>query len=224
MGARKLWWAAGLVICLVRSAAANYFDGTWDLFVQTPAAQREIDPSNVDSNLLSAAILHATNRQRVSNGLPPVNHSERARRAAGMQARIMRDRGSISHDNPERSSLKTLEDRAHAAGLKFRFLAENVATAFDRRYESGKPFYPRVEGDREIVSYSPEGPPIPRHTYASFAQAVVQSWMDSDGHRKNLLSTEPEFMGASALPDSEKAPLRKFFCAQVFFAPAAAER
>jgi uncharacterized protein YkwD len=222
MGMPRFWSFLAIAVLFLppRIGAANYFEGGWEQFVRKPATQQELDPSNLDTNLLDAAVLHATNLERTKRGLQPLKHSEKARRAARMQSRIMRDRGSISHENPERRSLKTVEDRARAADLAFRFLAENVATAFDLQYESGKSFYPRVEGDREIVSYTPNGPAIPRHTYATFAEALVRSWMNSPGHRENILNPEAEFLGSSCLPDREKAAMRKFYCAQVFYAPA----
>lgn len=202
-----------------RSASNNYSAGSWETFSSLPAAQAELTPEKFDTNLLSAAVLHATNAERNKHQLAPLRHHPGAERAAALQAEIMRGRGSISHDNPSHPKLQTLEDRVRAVGLKYRFIAENVATAFALRYESGRAFYPRTVDSKTIVSYTPDGPPIPPHSYASFAQALVQNWMNSPGHRKNILSTNASYLGASCLPEPNPTVVRKFYCAQVFFTP-----
>lgn len=197
----------------------SLFQQDWESFQKTEAAQQEVNPENVQTNLISAAVLHATNAQRKQNGLPVLKHSGGAQKAAAMQARIMRERGSISHVNPEEPKLRTLEDRVKAAGLDYQFIAENVATAFGLEYESGKPFFTRTKEGKEVYSYRPGGEPIPRHTYASFAEALVRNWMESPGHRKNILQEAAAYMGASCLPAKDEKGMSQFFCAQVFYTP-----
>jgi len=72
-----------------------------------------------------------------------------------------------------------MADRARAVGLHTSFLAENVASAFGRRYKSGAKFFVREEAGRKIYSYEPNGPAIPMHSYLSFAEALVDEWMSS---------------------------------------------
>ena len=204
------------------NSVERLLEGDWTQFQTLDAAREDLNPSAVRTNVLAAAVLHATNQQRQSHGLPALKFHEGAQTAAAMQARIMRDRGSISHENPERPELRTLQDRARAAGLRYRFVAENVATAFALQYESGKAFYSRQENGNTILSYSPGGKPIPRHTYASFAESLVQNWMKSPGHRQNILSQQATHMGASAFPKvNDEAGMTKYYAAQVFFTPIA---
>ena len=193
--------------------------GGWEEFKKSEAGQRKIDPEDLDTNLVAVAILHATNQQRQEQKLAPLQYHEGARKAAALQARIMQERGSISHVNPDQPNLRTLEDRVKAAGLKYQFIAENVATAFGIKYEAGKPFYPRTENGQEVFSYEPRGEPIPPHSYASFAEALVENWMSSPGHRKNILNEAAEFLGASCFPKTDETGMTKFYCAQVFFTP-----
>jgi uncharacterized protein YkwD len=204
------------------SAARNLFvNFTPDSFQKHPPARHELEVSKLNTNLLAAAVFHETNARRIARNLPPLRFEARARQAAAIQARIMSARGSISHDNPERKDLQTLEDRLEAASLKPRFAAENVATAFAWQYESGKPFYQRHdERGNLIVSNTPDGGPIPPHTYLSFAKALVDSWMNSPGHRKNILHEKPKFLGTSCAPGAnDETPIPKLYCAQVFFTP-----
>ena len=222
----SLWVLLPISVLLVSSFWAAHaaipehlLKGDWESFRQSDAGRKSIEPDALETNILAAAILHATNHHRRENRLEPLEFHEGARRAAALQAKIMRDRGSISHENPNQPKLRTLEDRVAAVGLDYRYIAENVATAFALQYESGKPFYTRSEGGETIFSKEPRGKPIPRHTYATFAESLVKNWMNSPGHRKNILSQSAKFMGASCFPARDGTGMTKFYCAQVFFTP-----
>ena len=137
-----------------------------------------------------------------------------------MQAVIMAERGAISHVNPESPGKETPADRLRLAGLEAGYSAENVATAFALAYPQGKPFYTREENGKKIFSLEPDGTPVPPHTYVSFAAALLDSWMASAPHRKNILSPEPKFLGAgSQLSANQATGMPLFYCAQVFFTP-----
>src|SRR5438093_5973394 len=113
---------------------------------------------------------------------------------ARIQSRAMAQSGIVSHEHPD-SLKKKVEDRARLVGLRPSFLAENVASSFGRKYKSGEKFFVREEGGRKIYSYEPNGLAIPVHTYLSFAEALVDEWMASPGHRRNLLHSVPQFLG-----------------------------
>src|SRR5688572_24989818 len=191
----------------------------WAEFRRTPAAQQDVIPGKVDTNLLSLAVFYATNAERAKRELPLLKYSKTVEKAAALQSDLMRKRGGIGHENPEAPQWRTLVQRVRWAGLKYRFIAENVATAFDLQYESGRPFYKRRVGRERVLSYAPGGKPIPKQTYASFAEALVASWMRSPGHRANILRKDPEFLGVSCLPGNERKEMTTFYCTQVFFAP-----
>src|SRR5262245_17854006 len=145
-------------------------------FAKLPQPRQLIDPDALNQDLLDAAVFHETNRRRQQQRLPPLKYDERARVAARMQSRDMAKGGFVDHENPDPTK-KTMNDRARLAGLRPRILAENVASTFGRRYKSGQPFYAREENGRKIYSAQPNGSPIPMHTYLSFAEALLDSWM-----------------------------------------------
>ncbi|HYE33477.1 MAG TPA: CAP domain-containing protein [Methylomirabilota bacterium] len=215
-----------LVICVLALALGNALQAavqqaevTWATFQQAPAAQARINLTKIDTNLLNAAVFHATNAEREKAGLPLLKYHQGAAAAAAIQSRIMNTRGTISHDNPENPRFRTLGDRAKAAGLNFRYLAENVAVVFGRDYESGRGFYVREEQGKKVLSYTPEGEAIQPHTYAGFAANLVKNWMNSPGHRANILRTDPQCLGVSCHPEKDRTGLVKIFCTQVFFTP-----
>jgi uncharacterized protein YkwD len=218
-----------LLFCLAlragaeESAATNHI--AWftnynaESFRKLPAAQQKIRPGQFDRARLDAAVFHETNRRRQQHGLPALAFDARAREAAQMQSRAMAKHGFVGHDNRFDPELKTTMDRAGRAGLKPRFLAENVASAFARQYEGGEEFYVRVEGGQRIFSARPGGPQILMRSYIEFAEALVDGWMKSAGHRKNILHEASRFLGCACAASPEPTDMEKFYCTQVFFTP-----
>ncbi|MGZ8920332.1 MAG: CAP domain-containing protein [Limisphaerales bacterium] len=213
----SLWMA--LMLAVAAPGGTNFFHLAPKQFSETKEAQEEIRFDAVRSELLSAAVLHETNRRRIEKGLPPVKHHAKGVQAAEIQSQIMKKRGSISHENPENPRYETLPKRVKAVGVSPGFAAENVATAFGLRYDSGKAFYKREERGKTVFSFTPNGPPIPPHTYASFAKALVDSWMSSPGHRDNILHKSAEYLGVSCVASLAKSEMPMFYCTQVFLAP-----
>lgn len=65
-------------------------------FPRLAEANQLIDPQNVKSELLSAAIFFETNERRIAEGLKPLEYLPKLREAAMMQAEIMLDRRAIA--------------------------------------------------------------------------------------------------------------------------------
>ena len=188
-------------------------------FRARPEAQAQIDLQNVDHTLLAATVFHETNRRRVEHDLPVLKYEGQIWQAAALQALAMAEGQFMGHGQPDSEKKATPWDRVQYVGLNPKFAAENVATTFGLNYESGKPFYTRVEDGKEIYSYEPDGKPIKPHTYLSFADALLESWMNSPGHRANILATEPKFLGCSQHQGKDAQGMPVFYSAQVFFTP-----
>jgi len=196
-----------------------------ELHTQDPAefrerddATRPIDFEAIDHDLLAAAVFHETNRRRAEHELPALRYKKELREAARIQSSGMRREQAISHLHPT-AAKKTLGDRLDHVGVKGRFFAENVAMVFGIQYDSEQPFYIREEDGSRILSDQPGGPPIPPHTYLSFAESLLGNWMDSPGHRKNILSDEAEMLGTESLHHRTEEGMDRFYCTQVFFSP-----
>ncbi len=174
-----------------------------------------IDFERIDYALLDAAVFHETNRRRVDHGLPALGFRPVLREAARIQVRGMIRMEKISHRHPD-ADKKTMEDRFDFLGIETLSFAENVAMTFGIRYESGKSVYPRKEEGRKIFSEEPGGKPIPPHTYASFATQLLDSWMESPGHRKNILLEDVALLGTSSLHDRSGLGMDSFYSAQEF--------
>ncbi len=188
-------------------------------FPMSPKAGETIALDRVDLPLLSAAVFHETNRRRARHRLPALTYDPAARRAATLQAQIMARTKEISHENEGVPEHATLERRLASVGLKPRFAAENLAYTFAVRYRAGERLYVREENGQKVFSAKPGGPPVRAHTYLSFAQAVVDQWMNSQGHRENLLHRDAQALGVGCRAVTNDSGFPMVYCCQVFYTP-----
>ena len=188
-------------------------------FHARPEAQAQIDLHKVDHAVLSAAVFHETNARRLKHELPTLQYDGQVWQAAALQANAMAEKQFMGHRQPGAEQKTTPWERVQFVGLRPQFAAENVATEFGLNYKSEKPFYTRTEDGREIYSYAPDGSSIEPHTYLSFAASLLDAWMNSPGHRVNILAREAQFLGCASRQGKDSKGMPVFYCAQVFFTP-----
>ena len=178
-----------------------------------PALARHIEPGGVDQWLFSEAVLHEVNDIRCDRGLAPLSYDEALTRAAAYHSGDMVTRDFLAHESPV-TGRRTPRDRVAQVGADYSRIAENVARtslyAFD-----GRDFYIRDQGDCDF-SRTPEGPAIPRRTYAAAAERVVEGWMESRGHRRNILDPEVAHHGAGAAVRRDPAVCGELLVTQLF--------
>jgi uncharacterized protein YkwD len=167
----------------------------WDKYDQYSASQfrsygpanKQIDFSQIDYPLLNAAIFYETNRRRGQYGLHPYKHSAAMERAAFMHSIDMARGNFFSHNNYSDSRKREPSDRTALFGGDG--AGENIASTFGIQYEAGT----------RVSSISS----IPPHTYISFAAALLEGWMQSPGHKANILDSNGygyEYLGCGAYP------------------------
>ena len=175
----------------------DYQTTTHKNFRNNKLFQQTIGFNKIDYPLLHAAIFFVTNETRVKNKRPPLRFALELERAAYHHSKRMVEQNFFSHENPRDQARKTSQQRAELAGIKNPMLAENIATHFGIQYKANAPIYP-VDRLKGTFSYTPDGPLIPPHTYLSFAEAIVKQWLDSPGHRANILHREAVQLGCGA--------------------------
>jgi uncharacterized protein YkwD len=184
-------------------------------FVKIEKLKTPIDFENIDLALLDAAVFHETNRHRVENELPSLNFEPVLREAAVVQVRGMIRMQAVSHKHPD-ADKTTMGDRFELLGIDTDMLAENVAMVFGIRYESGMEVYKRRKESRMVFSEKPGGTPIAPHTYASFSEHLLEEWMASPSHRRNILTKDLRTLGTSSLHDRSALGMDAFYSAQEF--------
>ena len=220
-----------ILICLVApttrptsvpSGQPDYFAMSPDEFAQCDAANQSINYDRPDQTLISAGILHETNRWRATEGLKSLVHHPQVDDAAMIHVKDMVAKNYLAH---EETGTKTPHpiDRVRAAGLSPILVAENIGTASGIQYKGGEPVFPLRQWKREGLSYKENGPAIPPHTYRTFTQVVVKQWIDSPRHRENIMLPDARYLGSAALPANLKGAteteFHKFYTGQVFFTP-----
>jgi len=101
------------------------------------------------------------------------------------------------HSNPIPGEL-TVADRVARTGLRMKKVEENAIM---------------------LPARPLPGSPQCDYTYAGLASSIVQSWMDSPGHRLNLLDPDVTSIGCSARLAHELAADQRVFAIQVFLLP-----
>lgn len=198
-----------------------------DLYTLTPqeffgidAVDAPLEPGKINDRLLAAAVFHQTNRIRVDHELKPLRYHEKLAQAAAIQTESMLKHHYLEHENPHEKGMRWPMDRVLSTGYKPRSVSENVAQVFRVRYEPPKPYYKVEEGGKTVFSYEPDGtPPIPAHTYETFAEFLLKEWMNSPGHRENILRPDSEEFGACVRFDYKKDDLDEAYATQVFAKP-----
>ena len=163
-------------------------------------------------NLIAEAVLIETNRARCSNGLRPLITNAALQQAAGLHSQDMARLNFFNHDSPV-PGRETMTARVTQVGFRFQTVAENIIEARYMAYESGRQ-YQIIDPVRCAFAYA-DGSTIPPHTYASFALEVVQRWMESPGHRANLLNPAVREHGFALAPNRDTSLCGGIYATQV---------
>lgn len=185
-----------VVALMLAGCSSHRVDGS-ALEQSSASLGRTIDFDNPDYGALATAIEQLTNEVRKQNGLQPLSTHATLRKASARYAQKMVNEGFLAHEDPNTPRLRNPEQRVAAAGGKNAITAENIADVPAFRVESGEPFYV-LDADNYVISRTPDGEPIEAHTYASFGAVVVEGWMNSPGHRRNLLADDALEQGIGA--------------------------
>lgn len=165
----------------------NFFELSTSEFLNLTSLNEPIVFQKVDYPLLHAAIFHLTNAERVQQKLLPLSFSKETQLAAEGHARDMVTHRFYSHTSPIKFK-RTLRDLLNKQGINPKYIGENISSTFGIQYEEGKKVAkPRIPGEFTYLAASYSAP-IPPHTYLSFAKTVVRLWMNSPGHRQNILN------------------------------------
>ncbi|MCC5944878.1 MAG: CAP domain-containing protein [Bernardetiaceae bacterium] len=179
-----------------RWTVSMYSQHNFESFGKLPMANSEIDFNHIDYTLLNAAIFYATNRMRVRYNKKPFVYDANLEKAAVFHSNSMVKYDFFSHTGVE-NGYKSMMDRMRAFKVTGRSYAENIASTFGIQYRAGSSFRPPRGANTQFID-ARTNKPIPVHTYLSFAVALVQQWMESPGHKQNILNSSYTKLGCGA--------------------------
>ncbi|MDB6094953.1 MAG: SCP-like extracellular [Verrucomicrobia bacterium] len=155
-----------------------------------PALVSVVNPTEITPARLSAALFLETNRVRRAHGCQPLRPLPELAAAADDQATYMALTLHAVHESGFYRQ-RTVVDRVQRRGLKPAAVAENVASQPALR----------------------DGQPA---DCSSIAASLVEAWMNSPGHRANLLNREFTHVGCAARLAPGFGHIEYVFGAQVF--------
>jgi uncharacterized protein YkwD len=163
-----------LTLCVVPAFACSP--------VQSSTTETEIiDASAIDTALLNQNVIKEINSHRCENGLPALGRNSTLEVSSKYHSDWMKNTHTFAHESTVPGMVNPW-DRAQHFGYKYRQIAENLALfpLYDFRdqafFINGTCKFSRKTG--EIIE------PI---SYAELARQVGVGWMNSPGHRANIL-------------------------------------
>lgn len=181
--------------------------------VSKKAAQTIVPTGRINQDLLDSAIRAEVNFHRCRAGLPKVGDAGNGlAKQAKRHSRWMARNQQLTHRSTVPGAA-TLKQRVKAAGVKFRTGSENIGMV--HRYQIDNRRFKIVNsGQCKFATY--QGQPLPAHSYASLARHAVTLWMNSPGHRKNILDRRVKRVSTAVAFDPNAQYCGRFWLTQNF--------
>lgn len=145
----------------------NYYERySYRNYTNYESFNHEVEVTTFDARLLNAAIFYETNRQRSLYGMAEFKYHQNLEVCAQSHSEDMANWDFFSHESPV-SGKRTMTDRMSQVGFVNLWMAENI-------------------------SYHD----VSNRTYSDLAKSIVDSWMNSPGHRANILNERYRYLGA----------------------------
>lgn len=151
--------------------------------IPTPSPNSHIDPRNIDLELLNKTIFSETNQIRRSFELDSLLPDDLLDSAASIHTRYLTTTSKLVHINSKTRELRTPGSRIASTGAEMSAVAENLARMSIFRLGKNGRFFVNDKGE----PVDENGEPLVTFTYLELAQKLSQGWLNSDGHRENLL-------------------------------------
>lgn len=163
-------------------------------------ADQRIDPKHLDYLLLENTIIYYTNRARIRNNCPPCSLHSGVRTVARAHSREMAALNYFSHHSPKVRNLDlTTRMRNGKVDLNNTQIGENIAVDFFLEI-SNVPYYVTYRDGKRVYIEGDTGEVIRHQTYRGFAERTVKHWMQSQGHRKNIVTSGFRGIGIGVAP------------------------
>lgn len=199
----------GLALVLMTPAIAEACTRT----VSKAASTTPVPAKRINQSLLEDAIRAEVNFHRCRAGLRSVGEAgngltQQAQKHSTWMARAQQ----LTHRSTVPGA-STLQQRVKNAGLKVRTGSENIGMV--HRYQiDNRRFKILDSASCQFATY--EGQKLPAHSYASLARHIVNLWMNSSGHRKNILDRKVTKMSAAVAFDPNAQHCGRFWVTQNF--------
>jgi len=146
-------------------------------FRKEATLNQKFDTEKIDYALINACLFFLANEQRIKQGLKPLVYAPQLEIVAWHHSKMMLELDFFDHSNLKNSGRASTQQRAKLAGIDNPFIAENIAY---------------------------QGASLGKSTYLKIAEVFINQWMNSPGHRNNILSDKALQMGCGLYTDGKK--------------------
>ena len=172
-------------------------------------ANARIEPSQgINAALVDAAILSEMNYQRCRIGVSPLTRNAGLRAIAAKYSVWLAKNMTVTHRSSAPGQ-STLRARMSTSGINFTVGAENLGMVHRFRVEGVSV---RKTGSCSFVRS--DGKPVGAHSYATLARYIVDLWMASPSHRRNVLARDVSMVGSAASFNGNAPYCGQFYIAQ----------
>ena len=178
------------------------------VFFSDSTLEKRIDIFDIDLNYLNAVIFHLTNNERSKFDLPIFLFYENLYKSSIFHSESMIKYNYFDHINNIEKKMKTPYDRIFYFNDSYTAFAENILENNLLEYE-GEVLNYRTEfnSDGTLSYYNIKGDKIHYGTYIFIAQRLITQWMNSPGHRANILNKKLSHLGCACAIDISKVPV-----------------
>lgn len=161
-----------IYLCLIFIALCNKIQANND---NTPRdivtlMNNEINLNNIDISLLENSVIYLSNQYRLEKGKHVVNYNKQLNHAAYIHSKQMVLHDFFDHINPYEKQFRDLDNRANFVHYNdYQTLSENI-----------------IYGYIDLKNVG---------TYKDLAKYIVNSFIESKGHRDNLLANDVDEIG-----------------------------
>lgn len=206
---RRSFYKRSFIACLLLLLYFySSFASACDLLLDH-ADDSQIRLTSINQHKINLAVLAYINLERCKQQLPLLDSSDALAAVAQSHSTAMVTLGFFDHDSPVVGQ-QTMAQRLKRNAIRYRRAAENIAQQNVYALEHRKFIVRDLDQCRFV--YVDNKQAVPAHSYQSIARAVVNSWMLSPGHRKNILNKAFKKVGTAMAVDSN-AP----FCGDLLF-------
>ncbi|WP_432448304.1 CAP domain-containing protein [Aliiroseovarius marinus] len=176
-----------------------------------PGSEKSISHKGLNQALLERAILANINAERCRRGLSPLASNAGLRKQAARHSAWMASARRLSHKATRGN--RSLNARLKASGMRYRAGAENIGVMNVYNIH-GRHFMIRAASSCNFTTTS--GQRINKHSYASLARLATRLWMESPGHRKNILKRNVSYSGIGGAIQPAAAHCGEVFLTHIF--------
>ena len=181
--------------------------------VSKKAAQTVVPTGRINQSLLNNAIRAEVNFHRCRSGLKPVGDAGRGLTTQAEKHSVWMARTQqLTHKSTVAGSA-TLGQRVKKAGIKFRTGSENIGMV--HRYQIDNRRF-KILNSSSCQFATQDGKALPAHSYATLARHAVTLWMNSPGHRKNILDKRVSRVSTAVAFDPKAQYCGRFWLTQNF--------